>query len=214
MMTDLVPTGVAVTETSTDVAAPLFAAEATVIGGAVDSRRREFITGRHCAHSALMSLGLPAIPILSRRPGGPQWPPGVVGSITHCRGYRGAAVALSRDHVAVGIDAEPHEPLPADIHATVLTRQERGWTRERRDGVHWGRVLFSIKESVFKAWNPLTGHWPDFQDVDVWCDPAGSFSAQLAPHAAGREGLSLAGRWAVDHGIILSALTIPASDDT
>ncbi|HEY3692789.1 MAG TPA: hypothetical protein VGL46_21300 [Pseudonocardiaceae bacterium] len=42
----------------------------------------------------------------------PVWPPGVVGSLTHCTGYRAAAVAHRRGVLTVGIDAEPHEPLP------------------------------------------------------------------------------------------------------
>jgi 4'-phosphopantetheinyl transferase EntD len=77
--------------------AVLIPAEVAVISRAVEKRRREFQTVRHCARRALDELGLPpaAIP-----PGGhrePLWPPGVVGSLTHCTGYRAAAVAHQRD---------------------------------------------------------------------------------------------------------------------
>jgi 4'-phosphopantetheinyl transferase EntD len=27
---------------------------------------------------------------------------------------------------------------------------------------HWGRLLFSAKEAIYKAWYPLAGRWPGF----------------------------------------------------
>ena len=44
----------------------------------------------------MVRLGLPPTAITRSDRGAPQWPPRVVGSITHCEGYRAAAVAQAR----------------------------------------------------------------------------------------------------------------------
>lgn len=66
--------------------------EEPLIAKSVDKRRNEFITVRHCARLALQQLGLPPVPILKGETGEPCWPDGVVGSLTHTQGYRGAVV--------------------------------------------------------------------------------------------------------------------------
>jgi hypothetical protein len=86
--------------------------EEELIGRAVEKRRREFGTARACARRALADLGRVPAPIVRGEKGAPVWLDGVVGSITHCAGYRGAAVAEARDVRALGIDAEPHGKLP------------------------------------------------------------------------------------------------------
>ena len=94
MIGELLPPGVAWAERfDDDVAEELFPEEEAAIARAVPTRRREFATGRWCARRALHDLGLPPAPIIPGERGAPGWPPGVVGTITHCPGYRGAAVA-------------------------------------------------------------------------------------------------------------------------
>jgi 4'-phosphopantetheinyl transferase EntD len=63
----------------------LLAEEAVQFGRAIKSRTREFTTAQSCARLALSKLGLPAVAILSGPKREQLWPPGVVGSITHCR---------------------------------------------------------------------------------------------------------------------------------
>jgi len=85
---DLLPPQVAVAEEFGNVPyVVLFPEEEAVIANAVDKRRREFATARACARAALAKLGLPPVPIVPGFRGAPQWPSGVVGSITHCAGY-------------------------------------------------------------------------------------------------------------------------------
>src|SRR5215475_7363416 len=78
--------------------------EEPLIARSVAKRRNEFITVRHCARIALSELGLPPVPILKGDKGEPCWPDGVVGSLTHCAGYRGAVVARSAMVRSVGVD--------------------------------------------------------------------------------------------------------------
>ena len=187
--------------------AALYPGEAEMITRAVDKRRREFRTVRHCARLALRQLGLPPAPVLRGEHGEPQWPPGVVGSMTHCAGYRAAVVAGSGELRAVGIDAEPHAALPADVLDFVLRDEERvpllalaGADPSR----HWDRIVFCAKEAVYKAWFPLTGQWLDFEDVSVSVELDGAFRARLP--GAGSQALD--GRWKVDRGLIVAATSL------
>ena len=103
----------------------MFSIEAAAVAGAVAERRREFGTVRYCAREALRQIGVPAVPILPDVDGAPRWPVGVVGSMTHCAGYRAAVVARSGELCGVGIDAEPHAALPDAALDLVLRDEER-----------------------------------------------------------------------------------------
>src|SRR6266545_943664 len=140
---------------------------------------------------------------------------GVVGSITHCAGYRAAAVALDRHLASVGIDAEPHARLPDGVLDLVALPDER--TRLEllagsRPGVHWDRLLFSAKESVYKAWYPVAGRWLGFEDAEMVIE-ADTFTARLrvpGPDVGGVPLRTLPGRWLVRDGLVLTAVALPA----
>jgi 4'-phosphopantetheinyl transferase EntD len=65
------------------------------------------------------------------------------------------------------------------------------------------RVLFFVKEPVYKAWFPLTQRWLGFEEVRVDFDPAGRlFTARLlvpGSVANGRVLTGFTGRWLVSH---------------
>ena len=218
MIADILPAAVASAETFGDTPdAMLFPDEEAVITRAVDKRRREFITGRACARAALAELGYPPAPIVPGERGAPQWPPGVVGSITHCRGYRASAVALARNVLALGVDAEPNGPVPDGVLDAVASPGEQAGLRTlaaSRPGVHWDRLLFSAKEAVYKAWFPLTRRWLGFEDASVRIDPAGgTFTARLhvtGPVLAGKTLEQLTGKWLMRDGLIATALVLTA----
>jgi 4'-phosphopantetheinyl transferase EntD len=218
---DILPPAVAVAEEFGDVPdAELFPEEEAVIARAVGKRRREFTTGRACARAALAKLGLPPAPILPGPRGAPQWPPGVVGSITHCAGYRASAVARQDEIVTIGLDAEPHDKLPDGVLGVVASEDEQARLAALAaawPGVFWDRMLFSAKESVYKAWFPLTRRWLGFEEASVDFDPAaGTFTARLLTAGAGVplvNGTALAGfegRWLVSNGLIATAIAILA----
>ena len=94
MIEELLPSSVASAEAFDDSAeAPLFPEEEEIVARAVESRRLAFATARMCARRALGELGLPPAAIAHGERGEPVWPDGVAGTITHCAGYRAAAVA-------------------------------------------------------------------------------------------------------------------------
>jgi 4'-phosphopantetheinyl transferase EntD len=197
----------------------LFPEEEALLGRAVAKRRKEFVGGRACAHRALERLGRPPSPILSGTRGEPEWPAGVVGSITHCEGYRASAVANASEFVTVGIDAEPNRALPAGVLRDVAGPEERAELDELRRAqpdVNWDRLLFSAKEAVYKAWFPLARRWLGFEDALVTLDPhRNSFDARLlvpGPHIAGSGELTgFLGRWRVGNGVLLSAIALPCA---
>ncbi|MDH6213054.1 4'-phosphopantetheinyl transferase family protein [Streptomyces pseudovenezuelae] len=201
--------------------APLYPEEAAVVAQAVAKRRREFALVRACARRAMEKLGVPPGPLLPGERGAPGWPAGLVGSMTHCDGYCAAALIRATDLASLGIDAEPHGPLPEGVLDAVSLPAEadrlRGLAQER-PGVHWDRLLFSAKESVYKAWFPLTGQWLEFTeaDIEVFLDPGerlhGGFRADLlvpGPLVGRRRVSHFEGRWTVQRGLVATAISVP-----
>jgi len=215
---EILPPEVATAEAFDDAApAVLFPAEEAAIARAVPKRRSEFATGRACARAALAKLGLPPSPIVPGPRGAPQWPAGVAGSITHCAGYRAAAVAYLTDVAGIGLDAEPNAPLPDGVLDRIAVAQEQAWLPElaaAAPGVSWDRLLFCAKESVYKAWFPLTRRWLGFEQAVITVDlRAGAFTAELLEPAEaldGRRVASFAGHWLARDGLVLTAITVPA----
>lgn len=190
--------------------------EEPLIARSVAKRRNEFITARHCARLAMEELGIPPSPILKGEKGEPRWPVGVVGSLTHCQGYRGAVVARTGGVRSVGIDAEPHDVLPDKVLEAISLPAERHEIAGLPDGMHWDRILFCAKEATYKAWFPLTERWLGFEDAHITfavdaSGTAGEFVSRILIDPAARSGpplTELAGRWSVAGGLALTAIVL------
>lgn len=196
-----------------DRTVPLFPDEERFIRTAVESRRREFTTARGCAREALTLLGRSPAAIPPGEGGEPRWPDGIVGSITHCRGYRAAAVADSEAFAAIGIDAEPHAELRPGVLSVIATPSEIAWVRGRlRDspGIAWDRLLFCMKEAAFKAWAPLANGTLGFKDALISIGPAKQgFTTRLRgapPARADWTSSDLAGKWIASDNLIVAAV--------
>lgn len=200
----------------------LFPEEEELVARSVAKRRNDFATARACARRAMGRLGLEPVAVLHGKRGMPLWPDGIVGSLTHCDGYRAAALARAADVLSLGVDAEPHAPLPEGVGELVVRPSERGrFTVSRAGeavGVHWDRLLFSAKESVFKTWYPLTLTELDFDEADLTFhredddragDPAasGTFTARLLRTDPAVPPV-LDGRWRVEDGIVATAVLL------
>ncbi|WP_040698491.1 amidase family protein, partial [Nocardia vinacea] len=189
-------------------------------------REREIVYGRTCAHRALARLGGPVGPVLragTNAPGGlPLWQPGVVGSISHRQGFTLTdrtgyyVAAVSRHHRSIGIDTEHNEPLSDVLRNRIALPEEQAWLGRvgTHRSIHWDRVLFSAKESVYKAWYPLTNRYLDFEDALITFDlDAGTFHAQLlVADRSTHDGPPLTefdGHFAVEGGVILTGIAVP-----
>ncbi|MFD7553888.1 4'-phosphopantetheinyl transferase [Streptomyces sp. NPDC059835] len=193
----------------------LLPAEEAVVAGVAAGRRREFATVRLCARRALRELGggpgaaadadsgtgAPGgVALLHDADGVPVWPDGVVGSMTHTRGYRAAAVARAADVARLGIDAEPDRPLRDGVLATIATPAELAGGAGGAgagDGVCRDRLLFCAKEAAYKAWFPHARVRLGFRDVEVSFDDraasGGRFTARVR-HGDGELPLGRRGR--------------------
>jgi 4'-phosphopantetheinyl transferase EntD len=218
VLESILPPAVAVVATTGERSAELYPEEQAAVGNAVEKRRREFVTARACAREALALLGLPAQPIPAGPRGEPVWPAGVVGSITHCAGYRACAVAPASELLTIGVDAEADLALPEGLLGDIALPEERRWLEEAASmepDVSWDRLLFSVKESVYKAWFPLTRSWLGFEDAEVTIDASsGTFSASLlvpGPTLGERKLDGFTGRWIASGGLLLSAVAVPAA---
>lgn len=241
MIERLLPAGVAAIACTRDVPlSTLFEAELAAILPAVPRRRAEYATVRWAARRCLARLGHPPVPILSGAGGAPLWPDDCVGALTHCEGYRAAAVAKASTVDGVGIDAEPAQPLPDRVPNEISSAAER--EHLARLGLRWrltpwDRLLFSAKESYYKVWFPAMGCWLGFDDVEVRFrapdnSTGGSFTVR--PCSGGKRRArragdfdasatgfpALDGRWGLvapgdgpgggAHGVVVTAITAPA----
>lgn len=162
----------------------LFPEERAAVAGAVPHRQREFIAGRVLARRAMHRLE-PARPAALSVVGvgtdrAPVWPDGLVGSISHTDRWCIVALAGTGRVRAVGVDVESSEPLTTDLWPAVCTPAERALLQALpvvRRGLT-AKLIFSIKECVYKAQYPATRAFLDFDAVSV------AFTALLDDRAA------------------------------
>ncbi|MEO8026290.1 MAG: 4'-phosphopantetheinyl transferase superfamily protein [Bryobacteraceae bacterium] len=200
---DLFPAGVRVAEIHGDDAdVGVNERELASLGRAGEKRKREFLCGRECARRALTELGLSA-PVLRGESREPIWPSGVCGSITHCEGYGAAAVAWQRDVLSIGFDAETIRTLAPGVVKRIGCEEELAFLKEAPAGVPWELLLFSAKESVFKAWFPLERTWLGFQEATIYFDPLGTFRVEIRAKAA--HTLELQGRYQFEGNRVMTS---------
>ena len=136
--------------------------------------------------------------------------------MTHCDGFRAAAVGRDDSWLTIGIDAEPNAPLHSGVLQQVASRREAQMVailHEEHASLAWDRLLFSAKEAIFKAWSPLTGKWLGFEEASVQFEVFSStFRASLAQdRALDCPALAnLTGRWFLESGYLFTAVMISA----
>ena len=193
----------------------LFPEEQAIVAHAVQARQREYAAVRSCARACLGRLGYPPVPILPGIGGAPKWPPGVLGSMTHCPGYAAAAVGPFPQISALGIDAEPDAPLPdgvLDLVATAAEQDQLAMIQSGPDSPNWDRLLFSAKEALYKAWFPLVGEWLDHQEAEIrFHQHEATFTVMLSRDGLivnGRQIRRFHGRWTREQGILVTAVVL------
>ena len=138
---------------------------------AVVRRQIDYLAGRDCARQALRNAGLDAPPpVTAGEHGMPLWPTGFVGSISHCHGWATAAVAHATHVQAIGIDMEQcmTGELAESIRELVTCDSELHWLGKLSLPPEVVLTLiFSAKESLFKALYPGVRRYFDFIDAEV-----------------------------------------------
>jgi 4'-phosphopantetheinyl transferase EntD len=138
--------------------------EVAAFAGSVIKVRRASGAARIIARELLTKFGHApgAIPKLAS--GAPTWPNGFVGSLAHDATVAVAAVALRQNYASIGVDIEPAAALDIDLLSIVATARER--ERVLADPLQ-GRLLFAVKEAVYKAVYPLEGLFLEHHDVET-----------------------------------------------
>ena len=132
---------------------PLHPQEEELVAQAAPKRRRDFALGRACARAALSDLGQPDAVIGQGENGAPLWPAGVVGSITHTKGYAAALVAKVQQARGLGIDAERVGGVTQNLWPRLFDADECGRLTMLDDTQQqiFATLFFSAKEAVYKA---------------------------------------------------------------
>jgi len=165
------------------------------VAGSADKRRRDFALGRAAARAALAGLGHGNDVIARAGDGAPRWPRGILGSITHTKGYAAALIGASRDFANVGIDAERTGAVTEDLWPRLFSSAELERLLKQADPMLAATLLFCAKEASYKA-GAQKGVLA-FREIEVSLD-ADKFVA------AGRAA-RLIGRLDVQNGVVLAA---------
>jgi len=192
--------------------ADLLGAERLDIARAVESRRREFAAGRHCARHALAQLGFAERPLRAGHDRRPCWPDGSVGSITHAAAYAAAVAGRRGAFAGLGIDAESSDRVEPELWPEICRPEELAYLR----GLPAARqriaatLFFSAKESLYKAQYEITRAWLGFLDATVDIGESSFVIDVPALRSVASDG-RFSGRYRVDGGLIVTAVAIWAS---
>lgn len=140
------------------------------IARSVPARRMEYFYGRLAARNALAPLGLAHVQIGTGTMREPLWPDGVRGSISHNRRFAAAVALPAGDGRAVGLDLETvvGTASRATLISTAVSSAELAYLASLDAPYSFDCLLtlvFSAKESFFKAAFPEVGRYFDFDAV-------------------------------------------------
>jgi len=197
-----------------DHTASLHVAEREVIQHASIKRQREFASGRYCARLALAQLGIQDFALLPGTQREPQWPDGIVGSISHTHTLAGAVVSSKTEYRGIGFDIETIKKLRCDIARHVCTEPERTWLEKQTPLPYHQAVilLFSIKEAVYKCIYQSFQIRIGFQECSVSPDiSAGRAAVQIEPDKLPALPAALMASFQITPDYIFSGFVIPAA---
>lgn len=140
-----------------------------VLDRAVPARLAEFAAGRRAARAAMAELGFLPVAIPHGPDRAPQWPDGVVGSISHTDGLCLAMVGRSGDWSGLGLDVEAARDIEPSLWPEILRPTELAALRALPDAAQGSAAMavFVAKEAVYKAQYPTSRTLIDFQALSV-----------------------------------------------
>jgi enterobactin synthetase component D len=140
---------------------------------AVVKRQAEYLAGRIAAQQVLYCSGLAGeFPetVAMGQDRRPVWPEQVLGSISHTTDKAIAVVTSARHNHYVGVDIERHLTLntATEIAPTIHSQGELGLLlRQGIPAQQATTLIFSAKESLFKALYPFIGEYFGFECAKV-----------------------------------------------
>lgn len=98
--------------------------------------------------------------------GAPNWPSGILGSVSHTKSICIAAITKSRQYSGLGIDVEVEDVEP-DLEPFIVAQGESGLFPGHISHSATLRVIFCCKETIFKSLETYLTKRIDFLDVIV-----------------------------------------------
>jgi enterobactin synthetase component D len=130
---------------------------------AVLKRRAEFLAGRYVARIALECLNIQSFALCVGKNRQPMWPQGIVGSISHTNTHAVSVVSPSLCYLGVDIELLLTSEQAREISDSVARAEEYKRICDRGMSFQFAvSLLFSAKESLFKAIFPRVGRYLDF----------------------------------------------------
>lgn len=137
---------------------------------AVEKRKAEFVAGRYLARLALTALSAKTTSVGIGNNRCPIWPASFVGSISHNDEFAICMVAASKKFTRIGIDIEEiaEQKVAEDIHRFILVGSEYQFiSSSESPDPRVLTLIFSAKESLFKALYPEVGYYFDFNAAQI-----------------------------------------------
>jgi enterobactin synthetase component D len=128
-------------------------------------RKHDFLGGRYCAIMACDKIGhtLTSLPIGPHR--NPIWPKTITGSITHSKNFVMAVVSTFYKSIGVDVESLMSEERYQNIKRMIVNSMEEDLINQN---LHlYPTLVFSAKESLYKAINPLCETFFGFHEAQV-----------------------------------------------
>lgn len=154
------------------------------ISNSVVKRQAEYFAGRLAARYALERLGHEDFDVGTGLHRSPLWPPGICASITHANGIAICLASFNKQFEYVGVDMEKviSPDVVRKISRSIIKADEFSFLEllELDYNVAF-TIVFSAKETLFKALYPSVGNYFDFSaaKIERICTQSGKFTLSL-----------------------------------
>ncbi len=191
-------------ESFSDEVYPAYARELlSTFKNAVPKRKAEFITGRIASRECLRILGSSDL-VFINPDRTPLWPQGFIGSISHDMDIACAVVAKEDPPLSLGVDLclSMTERDASLIERQISYEEEVAlFTSLGISKANALRLIFSGKESLYKALYHLVRRFIDFKDVRIFgvIGDSNSGVIKAEPYGKDTEDLELIGEFAVHY---------------
>jgi len=173
-------------------------------------RRKSFVMGRVCSKNSLSKIYDDYFPVLVGKNRQPLWPEKVTGSISHSGDYCASVVTLKNESlISIGFDIETSKDISDFFIDYVCTDWEK-LNRGNLAGlshIEFSKLVFSIKESFYKAIYPVLKLELDFFDVEVdFSEHDHSFRFRSLNQSINK--LNIHGRYCITDSYVISGVSV------
>lgn len=136
---------------------------------AVKKRRAEYLVSRYCIQQAMQTLGIEDFVLRNGEDRAPVWPEGIGGSLSHTQ-HRVCALLTRERGLLLGVDCErlmTAETAAETQHMLINAAEKRMLEQCSLPFNLALTVVFSLKESLYKALYPQLLQFMDFSAAQV-----------------------------------------------